>query len=100
MGFQIVYTKPALADIEALVTFIARDNARAAEEFGNALVDKAETLANHPFLGRVVPEFKIESTREIVYRPYRIIYRVNSETQLIQILRVWHAARGIPKVKG
>lgn len=99
MGFKIAFTKPALEDIEALVAFIARDNPHAAEQFGYALVDKADSLAEHPFLGRVVPEFKIESIREIVHRPYRIIYRVHTEKRLIEVLTVWHAARGIPKLR-
>jgi plasmid stabilization system protein ParE len=55
-------------------------------------------LDGFPFLGRVVPEFKIKSIREIIHRPYRIVYRVGEEQELIEILRVWHAARGIPKL--
>ena len=98
MGFKIVFTEPSLTDIESLVAFIARDNPLAADQFGQALVDKAENLAEHPFLGRVVPEFKVESIREIVHRPYRIIYRVRSGENLIEILRVWHAARGVPRL--
>lgn len=65
MGFKIVFTKPAILDLENLVAFISRDNPQAAEQFGYALVEKAEKLSESPFLGRVVPEFKIESLREI-----------------------------------
>ena len=36
--------------------------------------------------------------REIIHRPYRIIYRVREEQKVIEILRVWHAARGIPRI--
>jgi len=98
MGFKIVFTKPAIADIEALVSFIARDNPQASERFGFEIVEKAEKLDQFPLLGRVVPEFKIETIREIIHRPYRIVYRVREERELIEILRVWHAARGIPKL--
>ena len=98
MGFKIVFTKPALADLGGLVSFIARDNPQAAEQFGDAIIQKAEKLDEFPFLGRVVPEFKIEDIREIMHRPYRIVYRVRAEQKSIEILRVWHAARGIPKL--
>jgi toxin ParE1/3/4 len=98
MGFQIVITKPAIADLEALVAFIGRDNPEAAERFGYELIDKAENLRTFPFLGRVLPEFKTENLREVIHRPYRIIYRVQEDRKLIEVLRVWHAARGIPKV--
>ena len=98
MGFRIVFTKPAIADLEGLVSFIRRDNPQAAEQFGYAIIGKAEKLNEFPFLGRMVPEFKIENIREIIHRPYRIVYRVREERQLIEILRVWHAARGIPRI--
>ena len=98
MGFKIVFTKPAIADLEGLVVFISQDNPQAAERFGFEIIAKAEKLDQFPFLGRVVPEFKVEIIREIIHRPYRIVYRVRAEQKLIEILRVWHAARGIPKL--
>jgi len=98
MGFKIVFTKPAIADLEGLVSFIARDNPQAAEQFGYEIIAKAEKLDLFPLLGRVVPEFKIENIREVIHRPYRIVYRVREDQKLIEILRVWHAARGIPQL--
>ena len=100
MGFKIVITKPAIADLEHLVSFISRDKPKAGEQFGFELVEKAMSLVEHPFLGRVVPEFKIDRLREVIHRPYRIIYRVHEKQKIIEILRIWHAARGIPKVRG
>ena len=100
MGFKIVFTKPAIADLDGLVTFISRDNPQAAELFGYAIIGKAEKLGEFPLLGRVVPEFKIECLRETIHRPYRVVYRVREERELIEILRVWHAARGTPKIYG
>jgi toxin ParE1/3/4 len=98
MGFKIVFTKPAIADLDGLVTFISRDNPRAAEQLGYAIIGKTEKLDAFPLLGRVVPEFRIETIREIIHRPYRIVYRLREEQRLIEILRVWHAARGTPGI--
>ena len=99
MGFKIVFTKPAIADLGGLVSYIARDNPQAAERFGCEIIEKAEKLDQFPFLGRVVPEFKIENLREIIHRPYRIVYLVSEERKVIEVLLVWHAARGIPKLE-
>jgi plasmid stabilization system protein ParE len=74
MGFKVAFTKPAITDLEGLVSFIARDNPPAAERFGYEIVSKAETLESFPLRGRVVPEFRIENIREIIHRPYRIVY--------------------------
>jgi toxin ParE1/3/4 len=98
MGFKIVFTKPAITDLQSLVGFISRDNPQAGEQFGYAIIEKTDKLVDFPFLGRVVPEFRIDILREIIHRPYRIVYRVHEERELIEILRVWHGARGVPKV--
>lgn len=98
MGFKIVFTKPTIQDLGNLVVFISRDNPREGEKFGYEIADKAQNLSEYPLFGRVVPEFKTESLREIIHRPYRILYRVRKEQKLIEILRVWHAARGIPRL--
>lgn len=36
--------------------------------------------------------------REIVFRSYRIFYDVSEETHRVDILHVWHAARGEPEL--
>jgi len=49
-------------------------------------------------MGRVAPEENDETIREIVFRPYRIIYKVMAKEQIIGIARVWHGARGEPEI--
>jgi toxin ParE1/3/4 len=82
------------------VTFIAADNPSVAESFGLRLMSKVDVLANFPLIGRVVPEDNHENIREIVLRPYRIIYRVIPAQQVVAIARIWHGARGEPEVPG
>lgn len=41
-----------------------------------------------------MPEFHDEAIREVIVRPCRIIYRVSEERQALEIIRVWHGARG------
>jgi len=36
--------------------------------------------------------------REIVFRSYRIFYDVSEESGRVDILHVWHAARGEPEL--
>lgn len=49
-------------------------------------------------MGRVVPELGEPTVREIIVRPYRVIYRIDSAGQKIDVVRFWHAARGNPEV--
>ena len=51
-----------------------------------------------PSSGRIVPEFRDPRIREVIRRPCRIVYRIKANGGLIEIARVWHAARGIPEL--
>ena len=98
MAFQIVWTAQAREDLSSIVRFIAMDNPTAAEAFGYLLISKVELLANHPHLGRIVPECGEEMIREIIVRPYRVVYRVAEGDKTIAVARIWHAARGEPEI--
>ena len=96
MDCRIVITEPAIADLSEIVGFIARDNPAAAHQFGMGLVAKTKVLIQFPEFGRQMPEPDLREFREIVARPYRIIYRFKPEHSLVEILRFWHGARGAP----
>ena len=98
MAFQIIWSEQARDDLQAIVLFIAQDNPMVAESFGYQLMSKVDMLAQFPQLGRVVPEENGESVREIILRPYRIIYKVLAEKKIIAIARIWHGARGEPEI--
>lgn len=94
MAFKVLVTEFANEDLAELVRFIAHNNPQAADRFGLALIEKLKLLHDHPKLGRIVPERADPHLREIIYSPYRIVYRVHEERQLVEILRFWHGARG------
>jgi toxin ParE1/3/4 len=70
------FSPAALADLEEIGLYIARDNPRAAEVWVDRLVDRAEKAAFQPRGGRVVPEVGDPDIREVFLRTYRIIYRI------------------------
>jgi toxin ParE1/3/4 len=96
MDFTIILTPQAIEDLREIVTFIARDNPAKAEEFGYLLCEKTLPLATHPLLGRMVPEFRRPEIREIIYKSYRIVYRVDESSKSIHVVHFWHGARGTP----
>ena len=100
MAFQIVWSEQARDDLHSIVLFIAQDNPSVAESFGYQLMSKVDVLAQFPQFGRVVPEENDETIREIIFRPYRIIYKVLTEKQTVAIARIWHGARGEPEIPG
>ena len=40
------------------------------------------------------------SIREIIFKSYRIVYRLNHESRIVEVVRFWHGARGTPDVPG
>lgn len=96
-SYRVIFAPRAIQDLEDAVTFIAANDAKAAERLGNALIDQAKILTTFPDLGRSVPGFP-DGYREIVFRSYRIIYRVDRRRKMIELARFWHAARGTPEV--
>jgi len=98
MDFKVFLSDDALSDLEDIVAYIAPHNAVAAGQIGMQLLDEALSLHTFPERGRMVPEFRRPELREIIFRSYRIIYRTNHTDQSLEIVRIWHAARGGPQI--
>ena len=78
MDFKVLLSPEALGDLDDITAFVAGHDPKAAVRLGDALLDLAESLSFTPHRGRIVAEFKNPRWRELIYRSYRIIYRVNS----------------------
>lgn len=98
MAFQLIWSPTAKLDVKALAAFIAEDNASAARQFVKNLFGSVERLADFPESGRIVPEFDNPAIREVIRKPCRVVYRLDSDNRTVEIVRVWHAARGTPKM--
>lgn len=98
MDYQVILAPSARQDLTDITSHIAQHDPVAALRLGDQLLDVAETLAGFPNRGRMVPEFGRPNWREIIFRSFRIIYRVNSATHQVEVSRFWHAARGFPRI--
>jgi addiction module RelE/StbE family toxin len=96
MGCQIIFAPQAIADLEEVVRYIARDDPDAAVRIGNALIDRVAILENFPLIGALYP--KRTGVRKLVSRPYIIYYRLRLEAGCVDILRYWHGARREPEI--
>jgi plasmid stabilization system protein ParE len=98
MDYKIIFSEPAIDDLEGIVRFISEDNQEAGARFGRKLIESVRHLAKSPRFGRVVPEQNNKNIREIISKPYRIFYRVKDEAKVVEVIRFWHAARGEPEI--
>jgi plasmid stabilization system protein ParE len=89
---QITFTASGVKDLEDLQAYYAGEGApEIGARLTTEIVSRIERLSAHPLIGRVVPEFKVEHLREIIFSPFRIIYR--HDKSKVRIVRIWRSER-------
>lgn len=76
---QVIWTEPALNDLDAIADYIAIENPVAAAELVKRVFGHVEQLEVHPDSGSKPPELKRSRYRQIVEPPCRIFYRYDGE---------------------
>jgi len=93
---KVLWTDPAIDDLQAIRDYIGRDSELYADEFIFGILSAAERLETFPELGRTTPEASASIIREIIFGNYRIIYRVHQD--MIQILTVINGSRDLSRL--
>ncbi len=73
---KIIWSQPAVSDLEKLHDYIAKDSVVYADAFILKILNAVDQLAHFPKSGRVVPEIHQEHTRELIVGHYRIVYDI------------------------
>jgi len=94
---RVEWTEPALEDMATIRDYIAEDSTENAYRFIERLFDAAAQLTGFPERGRYVPEAEHDDVRELLYKDYRIIYRVKPEQ--VDILTVLHGSRDLKRLR-
>jgi toxin ParE1/3/4 len=86
---EIVWTEPALEDLDRIADYIALDKPDAASRFVGRVFAHLEKLSRHPQLGSRIPELLPGSRyRQIVESPCRVFYRYEKTSEKVFILAV------------
>src|SRR5690554_3505591 len=80
---EVIWTEPALQELDAIAEYIALDNPAAASHLVQEVFDKTGRLEDFPQSGRIPPELPDSVYREIVVRPCRIFYGEDDKRVLI-----------------
>jgi toxin ParE1/3/4 len=89
---QITWSKQAIEDIHTISEYHRQYSSSYAEALIDRIFEKGLLLEAHPQLGRLAPELKHSDIRELLYKPYRILYQVKNDDQVF-ILAVHHSAQ-------
>ena len=80
---RLIWTEPALQDLEEIAEYIALDNISAAKRLVLKVFTAIEKLEKFPNSGRRPPELKGTQYREKIVGPCRIFYRVEKESVFV-----------------
>ncbi len=76
---ELIWSPQALRDIESIRTYIAEDSPHYAELVVGRIMKAVERLRTFPESGRMVPERNDPKIREVIARPYRVVYRTGDD---------------------
>jgi plasmid stabilization system protein ParE len=88
---EVIWTEPALSDLDAIADYIALENPDAARALVQRVFDHVAQLAEHPRSGSKLQELKGWRYRQIIEPPCRIFYR--EEGSYVYILYVMRSER-------
>ena len=89
------WTRTALRQLSAVYDYIAQHSERYARRMVDRITRRSEEIGRFPHLGWAVAEYDCDEIREVLERPYRIIYRIRADR--IDVIAVIHAARQLPE---
>ncbi len=88
----ITFAESAVKDLEAIRDwYIDQGAPDAGEKLVGEIIAQVEQLVDFPESGRIVPEFEIANLREVIFPPFRIVYRLDKNRA--RIVRVWRSER-------
>ena len=76
---EIIWTEPALSDLNDIAEYIALKNVVAAKQLVQTIFAKVERLETFPESGRIPPELEHLNYREVAASPCRIFYKQDGD---------------------
>lgn len=80
---RLIWTEPALLDLDEVAEYIALDDPLAASRYVQKVFDRVGRLESYPDSGKKPAELPHTSYREVVVAPCRIFYRVEKNSVYI-----------------
>jgi toxin ParE1/3/4 len=88
---RLIWTEPALSDLDAVADYIALDNPAAASHLVERVFRSVDRLERFPNSGKCPPELPESPYREVIVSPCRVFYRVEGDA--VFLLHVMRAER-------
>ena len=91
---KIWWSREARTRLREIHAFIAKDSPAAADKVIATLIHRSMSLVTPPLTGRRLPEYPDTDLRELLERPYRLIYIATPKG--VEIVTVMHYRQLLP----
>lgn len=91
MYAKIRWSPRAVSNIEEIYEYIAKDSKNYANVFITNILTLVKGIPDFPNKGRIVPEYIDKNLRELIYKNYRIVYRIKND--IIEIVVICHGSK-------
>jgi toxin ParE1/3/4 len=93
---KVVWTDRAQQRVGEIHAYLAKNSPKVADEVRQHLVLSSRRLASLQNSGRQVEEYDHPDVRQLLVRPYRIIYRIRADRDRVDVLVVRHYRELLP----
>ena len=85
----ITFAESAVRDLQVIRDwYIDQGAPDVGEKLLGEIIAQVERLVDFPESGRIVPEFEIPNLREVIFPPFRIVYRLDkNRARIVRIRR-------------
>ncbi len=91
---KVIWSAEAAEQFREIIAYVTERNPQAARRIAKSLLERSRHLAQTPLTGRRLPEFPNVDLRELLERPYRLIYRITDSR--IEIVALKHYRQLLP----
>jgi toxin ParE1/3/4 len=88
---RVHWTENAIGHLANIYEYVGLNSTTYAKRMVDRITRRSEQIAEQPLSGRKVPEYDADDIRELIEKPYRIIYRIKQDQ--IDVVAVIHGAR-------
>src|SRR6056297_2382558 len=92
---EIRWSLQAADELEEICVYFDNNSPHYAKLFAFKIIESIQKLKNFTKIGRIVTEIENPEIRELFYKSYRIIYRIQQDC--IEIVSIFHGSRIIDK---
>ena len=94
---QIIRTPNYISQLKVILNYIALDKFSASKKFKFNLDENIKNLINFPYKYKQSDYYANIDIRDMTFKGYSIIYRVNKSKKVIDILEIFN--RNLPQVQ-